>query len=109
MVMKILREIAAGCRKLLRLAAETQLGQLGINLRQRSITQYFKVLKNPQRKPPLTGGCDQGHGENNNNNIKYRNKHITHLNKNLTPLDIFHTTSCIDNELNVLYWEFKAG
>ena len=56
LIIKILKAIAAGCGVLLRIAAETQLGQLGINLQQRSITQYFKTIQEPLRKNLSTRG-----------------------------------------------------
>ena len=43
-VIKMLKTIAAGTRRLLRLAAEIQLGPLGVNYRQTALLEYFKPL-----------------------------------------------------------------
>jgi hypothetical protein len=43
-VIKLLKTIAAGTRRLLRLAAEIQLGPLGVNFRQTALSEYFKPL-----------------------------------------------------------------
>jgi hypothetical protein len=49
-VLKLLKTISSGCRRLLRLAAETQLGPLGVNLRQYTISDFFKPLLPNQKK-----------------------------------------------------------
>ena len=43
-ILKLLKTIAAGTRRLLRLAAEIQLGPLGVNYRQTALLEYFKPL-----------------------------------------------------------------
>ena len=43
-VLKLLKTIAAGTRRLLRLAADIQLGPLGVNFRQTALSEYFKPL-----------------------------------------------------------------
>jgi hypothetical protein len=43
-IIKLFKIISAGCRRMLRLAAEMQLGPLGVNLRQRNLTEYFKPI-----------------------------------------------------------------
>ena len=43
-ILKLLKTIAAGTRRLLRLAAEIQLGPLGVNFRQTALHEYFKPL-----------------------------------------------------------------
>ena len=43
-IIKLLKTIAAGTRRLLRLAAEIQLGPLGVNFRQTALHEYFKPL-----------------------------------------------------------------
>jgi hypothetical protein len=103
--MKILKEIASGCRRLLRLAAETQLGPLGINLQQKSLTSFFKVIKEPLKTPLTTR--DDTLTSNKRNTKRNRDKNISFLNMNLLPTDIFHSTHVIDSD--VTYWEFKAG
>jgi hypothetical protein len=42
-ILKLLKTIAAGSRRLLRLSAEIQLGPLGINYRQTAFTEFFKI------------------------------------------------------------------
>jgi len=44
-IMKILKTIGNGCRRLLRLAAEVQRGPLGINLRQHTMLDFYKPNK----------------------------------------------------------------
>jgi hypothetical protein len=106
LILKVLKEVAAGCRRLLRLAAELQLGQLGVNLQQKTITKYYKLLE-PPRNPNPTRGLSQG--KQKDKKLKNRNKQIIYLNKDLKPHDIILTTNSIDNDFNVLYREFKAG
>ena len=98
--MKLLKTIGAGCRRLLRLAAEVQHGPLGINLRQHSILNYFKPIDKDVTKTSKTIVQQI--------KLKNKNKNITDLNKHLTPFDIFHTTPSLTMN-DVLYWEFKAG
>ncbi len=98
LILKILKTVGSGCRRLLRLAAEVQRGPLGINLRQRSIMNYFKPIQATTTKQPKKDEIQ----------IKQKNKNITELNKNLKPYDIFHTTPSLTMN-DVLYWEFKAG
>ena len=43
-IIKLLKTVAAGTRRLLRLAAEIQLGPLGVNYRQTALTEFFKPL-----------------------------------------------------------------
>ena len=43
-IIKLLKTVAAGTRQLLRLAAEIQLGPLGVNYRQTALTEFFKPL-----------------------------------------------------------------
>ena len=97
-ILKILKTVSAGCRRLLRLAAEIQRGPLGINLHQYTILNFFKpihttTIKTPKSNAPI---------------IKLKNKNMTYLNMNLNPHDIFHTTPSLTTN-DVLYWEFKAG
>ena len=47
-IVRILKAVSGGARKVLRSAAELQMGLNGINWRQTTITQYFK--------PPQTSG-----------------------------------------------------
>jgi len=96
--MKILKSIGAGCRRLLRLAAEVQHGPLGINLRQHTIREFFKPIHSIGVKTPKTYALQN----------KKKNKNIIELNKNLNPYDIFYTTPSMTIN-DVLYWEFKAG
>ena len=91
-VIKTLKVVAAGCRRILRLAAEVQLGPLGINYRQTSITSHFKPV-NPTT-PKLTIKTS--------NSNKFNNKTI---NTPFSPHDIFHVTP----SNSIFYWEFKAG
>jgi hypothetical protein len=107
-IIKILKGIAAGCRVLLRIAAETQLGQLGINLQQRSVTQFFKTIKEPLRKELSTRGTTSGIEKNKTKELnKNKKRNAIYLNKNLPSNVISHTNYSIDND--VFYWEFKAG
>ena len=96
--MKILKSVGAGCRRLLRLAAEVQRGPLGINLRQHTILEFFKPIHTTGVKTPKTYALQN----------KKKNKNIIELNKNLTPHDIFCTTPSMTIN-DVLYWEYKAG
>ena len=97
-IMKILKSIGSGCRRLLRLAAEVQHGPLGINLRQHTIREFFKPIHSIGVKTPKTYALQN----------KKKNKNIIELNKNLNPYDIFYTTPSMTIN-DVLYWEFKAG
>jgi hypothetical protein len=97
-ILKVLKTIGAGCRRILRLAAEIQRGPLGINLRQHTILNYFKPIHTTVNKTP----------KSHNSLIKLKNKKTKDLNKNLNPHDIFHTTPSLTCN-DVLYWEFKAG
>ena len=85
---------------MLRLAAETQLGPLGVNFRQSTITDFFKVNSPPVGKKFTTAGRSPS--------AKKIRKEIVYLNKDLKPSDIFHTTPSMTYN-NVVYWEFKAG
>ncbi len=96
--MKILKSIGAGCRRLLRLAAEVQRGPLVINLRQHTILEFFKPIHSSAIKTPKTYKLQN----------KKKNKNIIELNKNLKPHDIFNTTPSLTIN-DILYWEFKAG
>ena len=95
-VLKILKVVAAGCRRMLRLAAEVQRGPLGINYRQTSLTSYFKA--------PLLTALRIKEKDVAKTNLKNKFNRIdttTHM----TPTDFFHTT--LSN--SIFYWEFKAG
>ena len=101
LILKLFKRIAGGCRSLLRLAAETQLGPLGVNYRQSTITDFFKPNAPLVRvKSATTGGAVF---------VKKNRKEIIYLNKNLKPCDIFYTTPSNVDNIDVLYWEFKAG
>ena len=53
-IVKVLKAVSSGARKVLRLAAEVQLGLAGINFRQTSIAQFFKPASAP--RAPRGGG-----------------------------------------------------
>ncbi len=97
-ILKLLRVISGGCRRLLRLAAECQLGPLGVNLRQYTIAEFYKPTTAVAPKSTI------GHGASKPRKIK----NITYLNKNLSPHDIFSNTPSLTFN-DILYWEFKAG
>ena len=90
LIFKVLREVAAVCRRLLRLAAELQLGQLGVNLQQKTITQYFKIQEPPRPSNPTR---ESTQGKQKGKKLKNRNKQVIYLNKDLKPHDIFLTTN----------------
>jgi hypothetical protein len=108
-IVKVLKAVSGGARKVLRLAAEVQLGLTGINLRQTAITQFFKpasaprVPRAPRRvwsdSPPATsvGGKNKNRAKQDtviaqNKNLTIDNVFISHMNMN-----------------NVVFWEFRAG
>jgi hypothetical protein len=100
LILKLFKCIAGGCRRILRLAAETQLGPLGVNFRQATITDFSKTISPPVGKKITSAGrLPAG---------KKIRKEITYVNKNLKPTDIFYTTPSMTHN-NVVYWEFKAG
>ena len=105
LILKLFKRIAGGCRKLLRSAAEAQLGPLGVNLRQSTITDFFKSNSLPvSGRPSPTGESAP---------VKKKNRtEILYLNKDLLPNDIFYTTTSTiiqDFYYDILYWEFKVG
>ncbi len=94
LILKLLHVISGGCQRLLRLTAECQ---LGFNLRQYTIAEFYK---------PTTAAAKSTLGQDAN---KTRNrKQSTYLNKNLFPYDIFTKTPSLHFN-DILYWEFKAG
>ncbi len=80
-IMRILKMIGNGCRRLLRLAAEVQRGPLGINLRQHTIFDFYKPINLVTSKKKK----DRSFPE-------IKNRNVTELYKNIKPYDIFDTT-----------------
>jgi hypothetical protein len=109
-IVKVLKAVSGGARKVLRLAAEVQLGLNGINLRQTAITQFFKPAPLP-RKPraPRKIWADNPSapsvGAKNKNKARQDRTVITQ-NKNLTIDNVFLSYL---SKNNVVYWEFRAG
>ena len=105
-LLKILKTICSGSRRLLRLAAELQRGPLGINLRQAALSEFFKPVRQDPilRKRKITKEASRGDSEANKKN---RNKKIIVL-KNSHELlsDVFENPTQTGN---LFYWEFKAG
>jgi hypothetical protein len=106
-IIKVLKKVSEGTRKILRTAAELQLGLGGINWRQQTITRFFKpnpqVTKHRVRRiwtdhptPPLT------------KSVKIKNRLdpiLLKKNSNLTVYNVFNVSQVDDT----VYWEFKAG
>jgi hypothetical protein len=112
---KLLKTVCAGTRRLLRLAAELQLGPLGINLRQTSVLEYLKPIADssiPKPKKVRRNYSDSPHSPNtdnkNNRNLdssKSKNNIKQTINRNISISDIFLTIP----DIHFVYWEFKAG
>ena len=112
---RLLKTVCAGTRRLLRLAAELQLGPLGVNLRQTSVLEFLKPIADPSALKPKKvkkDYSDQPHTPNtdnqtSNNPDRLKNKKNTKqtLNRNITITDIFLTIP----DSQFVYWEFKAG
>jgi hypothetical protein len=111
-VLKVLKEISGGARKICRSSAEIQIGLCGINWRQTTIGQYFKpkpratkarVKRNFTDAPtPSTGGSDLI-SKKDKNKLK---SDIARHNLNISVNDIFSSYISLDN---TVYWEFRAG
>ena len=105
-LLKILKTICSGSRRLLRLAAELQRGPLGINLRQAALSEFFKPVRQDPilRKRRITKEASRGDSEASKKN---RNKKIIILRNSQELLsDVFENPTQTGN---LFYWEFKAG
>jgi hypothetical protein len=110
-LMKILKAVAGGARKLLRIAAELQLGLNGVNWRQTTIVQYYKPTVTPKTTRVRKNWADLSSPSSSSSsaltldtNDKSKNKNIK--NKHITMNNIFDCTNQIGN---IVYWEIKAG
>ena len=116
-ILKLLKTIAAGTRRLLRLAAEIQLGPLGINYRQTALTEFFKIkpglptkilkkLKETDLVDPTPTPTPEGALPHTiRNKLTKNNKRNKTTHTRITIDDIFAPTSICGN----IYWEVKAG
>jgi hypothetical protein len=98
LIIELLRTIVSGCRRLLRLAPEIQAGPLGVDLRQPTITEFFKPVKETPSWRRRVCPAD----------TKQKNKIKKHYNNISSIHDIFHNTHSMTSN-SILYWEFKAG
>jgi hypothetical protein len=108
-IIKVLKAVSGGARKVLRLASEIQVGLTGVNWRQTAITQYFKPTTSSSKpRSPRRDWSDSpppSVGVKNKNKVNSDAAAIVQ-NKNLTINNVFQ--SCV-NFNNVVYWEFRAG
>ena len=116
-ILKLLKTIAAGTRRLLRLAAEIQLGPLGINYRQTALTEFFKIKPGLPTKilkklketdlvnPTPTTTPEETSQHTIRNKLTKNNKRNKTTHTRITIDDIFAPTSICGN----IYWEVKAG
>ena len=109
-IARILKAVSGGARKVLRTAAEIQIGLAGINWRQTPITQYYKptskIIKPRLPKRDWTDAGPPPVGTLNIKNNKKYNSVAIEQNRNLTVDNVF---SSFKNRDNVVYWEFRAG
>ena len=107
-LIKILKAVSGGARRILRIAAELQLGLNGVNWRQTTMPQFYKNTTAPKKTRSRRNWTDAGTTSpaldgaiKNNNKI---NKNIK--NRKITINNVFDFTSQIGN---IVYWEIKAG
>ena len=116
-ILKLLKSIAAGTRRILRLSAEIQLGPLGINYRQTALTEFFKikpglptkVLKKPKETDPSNPTPSLTPEETSPPTTRIKltknNKRNKSTHTRIAIDDIFAPTSIC----GYIYWEVKAG
>ena len=80
-IMKVSKSIGAGCRRLLRLAAEVQRDPLGIVLRQHTILEFFKPIHSTAVKTPKIYELKNKNKKKNRNIIELKKilNHMTFL------------------------------
>jgi hypothetical protein len=108
-LIRVLKKVTGGARKMLRIAAEIQLGLCGVNWRQTSIPHFFKPVEKrtkvkvrrvwadpppPTNPPPL-----KSKNKKCNSKIALQNKDI----------NIHHICDSYTRDDMSVYWEFKAG
>ena len=109
-IIKVLKAVSGGARRVLRLAAEIQVGLTGVNWRQTTISQFYKPTATSRKpsaprknwtdspSPPLAGAKNKSKTKS--------NASVIALNKNLNINNVFQSFMNINN---VVYWEFRAG
>jgi hypothetical protein len=108
-ILKILKAVSGGARKILRIAAEIQLGLLGINWRQSTIPQFYKPLsikKLTNGSVPLVNPSPPSDPHPTSLDKKKTFSVPNTLNRNVTVFNVFDFYTLQDK---TVYWEFKAG
>jgi hypothetical protein len=105
-IIRVLKKVVGGARKILRLAAEVQLGLAGINWRQSTITQFYKPKVQSVKQSHRRDWSDKPSVDTSENRIK-KDKSYNHIiamkNRDLSVNHFFESYTSIDNTVYWLY------
>ena len=102
---KILKAVSGGARKMLRIAAELQLGLNDVNWRQTTMSEFFKPIAVTKRTRTRKDWTDADSTVPPTDNKMNKKNSMNKKNRNISMNYIFD-----NNKIgNIVYWEIKAG
>ena len=105
-LIKVLKAVSGGARRMLRIAAELQLGLNGVNWRQTTMVQFYKTTDAPKRTRIIRSWADTETKSSSTTDDRIKKKNSKNkMNDKITMNHIFDNSQIG----NIVYWEIKAG